>query len=245
MHILGLEESLEYFLENPKSFCRFGDGEINLIRGLSIPFQAYDEKLALRLKEILASSNEKCYVGIISVCFHSHRHMDKFSKNFHRLYRSDFSRILTQFANKKRLYLNAAALMSFSARIAKSSEQEKLNHFEKIKTLFKDRKLVIISGSTVFDKIQYNIFEKAKERVHIFANSKNAWSQYAQIMDYARKFSKDWTLCFILGPTATVLAYDLAQEGYMAWDIGHVAKLYDAFMKEGGITNIYNFFAPD
>lgn len=31
----------------------------------------------------------------------------------------------------------------------------------------------------------------------------------------------------VLGPTATVLAYDLAKAGYQALDIGHLGKAYD------------------
>ena len=235
------EETLDYILEKPKSFCRFGDGELDIMVGKSIPFQNYDEKLASRFKEILASSNENCYIGLP----YGWLYPSKGPNDFCRLRGHEFIKILPQFANKKRLYIATELTMGFPNHIKEKSEQEKLNYFEKIKTLFKDRKLVIISGSTVFNKIQYNVFEKAASRVHIFANSKNAWSQYEEILTKAKTFPKDYTICAILGPTATILAWDLAQEGYTAWDIGHMAKWYDAFMKEGGITNPSEFFAPD
>ena len=34
-----------------------------------------------------------------------------------------------------------------------------------------------------------------------------------------------------LGPTATVLAYDLAKEGYQAIDIGHIDIEYEWYLK--------------
>ena len=52
---------------------------------------------------------------------------------------------------------------------------------------------------------------------------------------------------FILGPTANALVYKLSQKGYIAWDIGHLAKDYDAYMKkiEKNEKNIFEFFKPD
>ena len=47
--------------------------------------------------------------------------------------------------------------------------------------------------------------------------------------------------------TATVLAADLADMGYTAWDIGHAAKEYDAYMRREEKTDAVmdKFFAPD
>lgn len=51
----------------------------------------------------------------------------------------------------------------------------------------------------------------------------------------------------ILGMTATVLAADLTDLGYVAWDIGHIAKDYDAYMKKMECTteNMKKFWDPD
>ena len=54
-------------------------------------------------------------------------------------------------------------------------------------------------------------------------------------------------VCIILGPTATVMAADLTDMGYLAWDVGHIAKDYDAYMKRLEKTNEMRakFWAPD
>ncbi|MBU4465609.1 MAG: DUF1792 domain-containing protein, partial [Actinobacteria bacterium] len=52
----------------------------------------------------------------------------------------------------------------------------------------------------------------------------------------------------ILGPTATVLAYDLHRAGYRALDLGHIAKSYDWWLRgrttDGKAANDA-FFAAD
>ena len=44
-----MDESLDLILQDNKSVIRFGDGEFDLIRGASIPYQTYDSELANRL----------------------------------------------------------------------------------------------------------------------------------------------------------------------------------------------------
>ena len=67
------------------------------------------------------------------------------------------------------------------------------------------------------------------------------------LLEKARSYGKDKTLCFILGPTSKVLVYHLAREGYMAWDIGHMAKDYDYFCRNTEKTDhqIAEFYAAD
>ena len=239
--MLNIEETAELLLENPKSFCRFGDGEVLFMRGRPLPFQEYDKNLDLRLREILQSSSDKCYVGIDDRYFD----LSKEHKDWMRLTGLAVRQELLKYCNKKRLYI--ASTFTFAYMQAKTQE-EAFRRIEMNKKLFLGRNLVIFSGSTVFDKINYNVFEYAADRKHIFCESRHAWRQYKEILDTARKFPKDKvTLCFILGPTATVAAWDLAHEGYTAWDIGHMAKDYDAFIKKIEKTPQYiqEFVAPD
>ena len=58
---------------------------------------------------------------------------------------------------------------------------------------------------------------------------------------------KDYLLCLILGQTATAMVPDLTDLGYMAWDVGHMAKDYDAYMnhKEKTEKNMDAFWNPD
>lgn len=243
---MNVEDTLDLLLENPKSFCRYGDGEFFITFGQNIGFQEYDKKLAERLCEILQSKDDKCYIGIDHRYFYmSTSDMIEYQKNDVRKMGHMIRPAMLRYCNRKKLYITS--IFSCFYMTHNHNLYEYQIHFNKVKELFRGRNLVIFTGKSVFDNITHNVFEYADDIKWIFTESRNAWSHYEEIMTAARQFSKDWILCFILGPTATVLAYDLAQEGYTAWDIGHIAKDYDAFMK-GIIQTVENnkkFFSAD
>ena len=242
LHILDFEDTLDLLLERPKSFSRFGDGELAIIAGKSTPFQEYRRDLAERLKEILRELQDACYVGLDHRYFTPPKNSTREAKISARMNGKFWRETILAHCNRKRLYITSAFSCGHTAFDGDYSA-----YMEKTRELFRDRELIIFSGRTVFDRIEHDVFEYAASRQHVFADSKNAWSQYGEIMTLARQFPKNFTLCFILGQAATVLAYDLAQEGYMAWDIGHLAKEYDACRKAaaGSVTSFDNFFAPD
>lgn len=53
LKICSIEETIEKLLKNPKSFCRFGDGEVFIMMGGNISFQKYNRALADSLKKLL------------------------------------------------------------------------------------------------------------------------------------------------------------------------------------------------
>ena len=75
----------------------------------------------------------------------------------------------------------------------------------------------------------------------------NAFAEYDKILNQAKKIDKSKLVIIILGPTATVLAYDLAKQGYEAIDFGHIAKDYDFYRKKIDHTDqeFEDFFKPD
>ncbi|MVX59538.1 DUF1792 domain-containing protein [Streptococcus danieliae] len=59
-------ESLAYIQEQGASVARFGDGEVELMTGSSIPYQDYDPDLAQALLEILTTPSRADFGSIIS-----------------------------------------------------------------------------------------------------------------------------------------------------------------------------------
>ena len=53
---------------------------------------------------------------------------------------------------------------------------------------------------------------------------------YDKIMEEAFKVEKDVLFLLALGPTATVMAYDLCKAGYQAIDIGHIDVEYEWYL---------------
>ena len=56
---------------------------------------------------------------------------------------------------------------------------------------------------------------------------RDAFDRYEEILNEAQKLEKTALFLIALGPTATVLAYDLFKSGYQAIDAGHVDVEYE------------------
>ena len=66
--VRDIDQTLDYVIENKSSIIRFGDGEMDLMLGKSIPYQVYDENLASQLKEIISfQSDKKLVIGLPNV----------------------------------------------------------------------------------------------------------------------------------------------------------------------------------
>lgn len=76
-----------------------------------------------------------------------------------------------------------------------------------------------------------NLFSNAKMIRRIIAPSKNAFDVYESILLSCRKHCKGMLTLIALGPTATILAYDLGMEGVRAIDIGHIDIEYEWFIR--------------
>lgn len=241
--ILSPEKTLKLLLEQPKSFARFGDGEVALIRGESISFQEYDPKLADAMMEIIGSDSDDLYVGINYGYFHTSRHMNLFNRKFYMLNIKTIRDFLSKNCNCNRTYIAAG----FNQMYMISDDGDLEQYYSQIKNLFKDRDLVVFAGKGIFDSLDYDVFELAASKEYVWGPNKNAFSQYDEIFEKALTYGKDKTLCFILGPASKVLVYNLAKLGYTAWDIGHMAKDYDYFCRkqEKSEQQIIEFYSPD
>lgn len=243
LSVYDYDETVDLLLKNPKSFCRFGDGEIDLIEGKDIPFQEYNHELGIRLKNILAVSNDSLYVGINYNYFHNTRNMNEYNRFFYLYDVVRYRARLIPYCNPMTKYIAAG----FNQLYMVMDDFNYDDYYNKVKDLFLNRELIVFCGHGILDNHKYNVFERCSSIEYVQYPSKNAYNCYKDILNCAKNYPKDKILCFILGPTSKVLVEDLTKEGYMAWDIGHLAKDYDAFMKkrEKSEKEISDFFRPD
>jgi hypothetical protein len=66
----------------------------------------------------------------------------------------------------------------------------------------------------------------------LFCPLKNAFNKYDQILSAFDEIDQDALILAALGPTATVLAYDLCRKGYQAIDLGHISEEYECFLRK-------------
>lgn len=244
--ILDIPESLALLESQPKSFARFGDGEVDLMQGKDIAFQKYDPVLAEKMLRVLKTKRDDLYIGINSLYFHTvHPLSNERQRKYYRGNSHKFRKFFMDEANLETLYLDANCLMGYFDYNYRDTYGEIVQRKKKI---FEGRKIAIVTGKSVLEKLDYDIFDLASSKIIIDAPSTNAFSEYDAILsDISRNVSKDTMIHLILGPTATAMAADLADMGYIAWDSGYMAKDYDFYMKklEKSSKIEGEFYSPD
>lgn len=245
LNVLNEGESVEILAKEPKSFARYGDGEVDVMQGKSVPFQDYDPDLAYKMKEQLIRKRDDLYVGLNSSYFQSPIKYSDRNRRFYRLYGTPLRRFFNSICDQENTYLDACCFCGYF-RQGDSFDLE--GHFRKVRALFKDKPIAIVCGEGILDNLEYDLFEYCSEKLIIDAPRRNAFNQYDELLNKIRKqVPKDYLVCVILGMTATVMVGDLAKDGYIAWDIGHAPQDYNAFMKKVEKTDstIDKFYSPD
>ena len=243
--ILNEKETIRKLKEEPKSYARFGDGEIGIIQGRDMPFQNYYPELANKMVDILRKKRENLYVGLNASYFQSPVKYREKNRKFYRQNGTAYRRFFVDVCDPDNTYLDAGSMGGYF----KQKDDFDLDaQYREIRSLFENKKIAVVCGEGILDKLEYDLFDLCSEKITIGAPKVNAFASYNDIVDRIKKeVPKDYVVCIILGMTATVLAADLADEGYIAWDIGHAPKEYDYYMRGVEKTDevIEKFFAPD
>ena len=245
LDILDRNATYEKLKNEPKSFTRLGDGEIHIIEGKDQPFQIYDPLLARKMVDILSKGRDDVYVGLNYAYFDSPNNYIERNRKFYRIRSTHYRRFFTSICDMNRQYLDA----SFGGAYFRFNEgYDYEGHYQRIMELFRDKDVAIVSGAGIVENLEYDLFQLAKSKMFINAPRINAFSEYDNILaEIKEKVSTDTLICLVLGMTATAMVPDLTDMGYMAWDLGHLAKEYNAYMhrEEKTQENLDRFWAPD
>lgn len=134
---------------------------------------------------------------------------------------------------KDRIYYNAYITRPY-VMYADQQTDAPAARFHQISQIWNGRDCIFIEGNKTGMGVGNQLFMNARSIQRILAPAENAFSRYGQILDFSLKQPKDSLFLLALGPTASVLAYDLFQAGYQAVDIGHVDLEYEWFLKGEG-----------
>ena len=85
----------------------------------------------------------------------------------------------------------------------------------------------MIEGEKTRFGIGNDLLNNAKSIKRILCPTRNSYSLYDKILKSVLNFDKSNLILISLGPTATILAYDLTKYGYQAIDIGHADIEYE------------------
>lgn len=221
--VRSFEDTLVYVLNNKCSISRFGDGEMDLICGLGNGFCSFNSKLANRLKEVL-TSDLKGHIICIPYPIVS---MEPFTKNSQNFWIGNLLKRLPQWVSltqKDKVYYCAQISRFY---IPFKDKTKCWDNMKRLKTLWTNQDVLIVEGMGTRMGVGNDLFDNVLSLQRILCPSENAFEKYDEILNVVKYYATDKLVLIALGQTATVLAYDLALEGYWAMDIGHIDLEYE------------------
>lgn len=226
-------DTIRYIVAHEKkSVSRFGDGEFNLIKGESIKFQEYDPTLARKLKTILSSEENRSIVCIPAIYEFDILNTLKYkSKMFWLEYIINNHKSYVSELNLKKQYYDACFTRPY---IRYKKKNHKISHelFENIKKIWDQKDILLVEGEYSRLGVGNDLFQNAKTIKRILCPSKNAFSKYDEILSAVKKHYHQELILIALGPTATVLSYELMESDMRAIDLGHIDLEYEWYLKK-------------
>jgi len=229
LKILSPWDTLNEIIYNNKSLSRFGDGEFRLIYGDGIRFQKPSKKLSLRLIEVLESQLKNLLIGINNSIKPDYLNkFNKLGKNFWSQWIED-NKIVMMILLNKNIYYGSSLISRFYIDYEDKSE---VPEFVKLlKKIWDKKDILIVEGEKTRLGVMNDLLDNVKSIQRILCPANNAFEVYDKIYSEILKYAENKLILIALGPTATILTYDLYKEGYQAIDIGHVDIEYEWYLR--------------
>lgn len=236
--------TIEKIIHEKKSLCRFGDGEFDMIaKRYRQQFQSVNERLAIRLKEVLQTEDERILIGIADNYGDLSKYNNQGKSEIRTYLKEEIRQEHYALLDMNRTYCNTYLTRPY-AMWADNMTDAPRKRFANLRRIWDKKKLLIIEGEQTRMGIGNDLFDNALDIKRILAPAENAFDKYDDLLAFALQCDKDRLVLISLGMTATVLAYDLAISGFHALDIGHIDMEYEWMNKGTGgraqVTGKYN-----
>ncbi len=230
--IKNAEETIQKILQDKCSLARFGDGEFSLMRGGRIRFQNPSPRLAQQLKAVLASEFQNLLIGLPE-CFGTLEHFAPHAAEFWRKWMAKKRTSIYACLDMDRIYYSAFFTRVYMPYVKTETHYQRCGaYFTQIKKIWEGRDVVICEGEGTRFGMFNDLLEGSKSIRRILCPACGAFDKYDAILSAFDGIDKDVLVLAALGPTATVLAYDLCQKGFQTLDIGHLDVEYEWFLRK-------------
>lgn len=225
--IMSIDETIVYIINRRSSVCRYGDGEFNAIDGAGLGFQISDTNLSEKLLYILKNPQKNCLICLPGI-------LQDFGE-YDLEKRFFWGKLLSKkrchwytMLNPHYLYGNADITRCYMGLRDKSKAK---GYFHLMKSVWNNRSILLVEGEKSRLGIGNDLFANAESVRRILCPAINAFEEFDRIVACVIKHAIPTDLILIaLGPTATVLAYELSQKGYQAIDIGNIDNEYEWYL---------------
>ena len=224
--VMSVDATIDCILKTGCSLVRFGDSDLTLIRGRSEFRQNRSKALQSRLKEILGYSHNGLLVTVPEIFDGLEQYIPptvKFWKD-HLLF---YSRYYRHYCNLEKMYGNTSITRCYITMKDKSKAGEQ---FSRIKTIWKDKDLVIVEGITTHNGVTNDLLDLASSVRRILIPPTNAYAAYDRILAQCLLETKEKMFLISAGATAKPLTEDIFLHGYRVIDIGNLDMEYEWFL---------------
>lgn len=223
--VLSTSATIDKIVFEKKSVARIGDGELKLIQGIGLgkenthtEYQVFDSDLAQRLQHMVENPIKDCLLCIIPFRL-GHDDIKKYARGLS--YWENFWLkawpCVKKYYDTNYVYGNACI-----SRIDCFRE----NSLQKIKSIWHEKKTIFVIGEDSHWVNEPRLFNNVQVSKYIVVNGRSSFSEYEQTLATIQKYDTSWLVLLAIGPTSKILAYELAQQGYQALDIGHMPNCY-------------------
>lgn len=228
--IMDAESTLDILKKERKSLARFGDNEFGLMCGcVRTGYQELDKKLENRLKEALESQVENLLIAIANNYGSLEMYTDAAARDIRMYMTKTVRKEHMKLLDSNRQYYDAYLSRPYMIYRDKENAEKR---FEKVRAIWDGEDVLVIEGEHTRFGVGNDLLENARSIQRIIVPDRNAFEKYEEIKNAAYEYGKGKLLLSVLGPTATVLAYDLAKEGYWIIDIGQLDTEYGWFLEK-------------
>jgi hypothetical protein len=212
-------ETVQKILDDRVSIARFGDGELKLCIGKNQILQNHSGRIERKLRSILRSSNPDLLVGIPRLVGPNKKLWERYLKQprFAQLY------------EKGKQYYSA-----FISRPDSVPQIDCASYWDLVKKIWRDRDVVLLRGRDCPFCSKPDFFDGARSVRTVRGPCRDAFDRFDVMFVTLQAYPDDTLFLLSLGPSATVLAGELAGIGRQAVDIGHMGMFYDRTHPKSG-----------
>lgn len=239
LRILDSFKSIQYIIDHHCSVSRYGDGELSFFLGIKEGYQEVDEKLVEQLKHVLQAKDAPNHVIGLPCHLRNVKGTVTSTRTFWGEFVCKYGSRLLPLIKADRLYVDTQISRFY---IGYHNYKRSTKQLAMLRQIWEDREIVIVEGTQSRTGVGNDLYDNAKSLQRILGYSTNGFSHYDEMLQAIASHvsPKEGKLILLsYGPTATILAYDLAKLGYQAIDIGHLDIEYEWYRQKaskGGVV---------
>ena len=235
LRIMKSEKTIRYIIENQCSVARYGDGEFGILLQDSAPgFQQKTPELAQKLKAALGNRNPNLLL-CVPWCLNHLKYRKADSKKWWTDWglcnerQKRLVKIIRELSGADYVFGDASITRPYISM--KTSDRADII-FPLLKQIWDKRDLLIVEGEYTRLGVANDLFSNANSIKRVLVPAKDAFACYEDIVSTIKSvYLSNQLVLLAVGPTATVLAFDLSKNDIQAIDIGHIDLEYDWYRK--------------